>query len=292
MWAHRYIYLLLLPAVVFMALFHYLPLYGVQIAFKHYSAALGIWNSPWYGLHYFRRMFREYTFLSVLRNTLTISGLRLALCFPSGVLFALILNEIRGLRLKRSLQTISYLPHFFSWVVVSGIIRQVLALNGPVNALVGALGGEATIWLSSSKAFVPILILSDIWKSAGWGSIIYLAAITAIPADLYESASLDGASALQRMRFITLPGILPVVLTLFIIQVGHILNAGFDQVFNLYSPMVYSVADILDTYVYRVGLQDMNFSYSAAIGLFKNLVGFLLLLVVNTVTRRKTEYGL
>ena len=290
-WEYRYLYLMLLPAIAAMLFFHYVPMYGIQIAFKDFKPRQGIWGSDWVGLKYFMRMFREYTFLSVLRNTLLISFLKLAICFPAGVVFALLLNEIGNLRLKKAAQTISYLPHFISWVVLGGIVKTLFSLNGPVNALVALFGGEKTMYLTKSGYFIPILILTEIWKTMGWGSIVYLAAIAGVPAELYESAQMDGASRLQRMRHITFPSILPVVVTLFILRVGNIMNAGFDQIFNLYSPIVYDVADIIDTYSYRVGLLDNDFSYSTAIGLFKNVIGVALMLSVNQLSRRINRSG-
>lgn len=290
-WEYRYLYLMLLPAIAAMLFFHYVPMYGIQIAFKDFKPRQGIWGSDWVGLKYFMRMFREYTFLSVLRNTLLISFLKLAICFPAGVVFALLLNEIGNLRLKKAAQTISYLPHFISWVVLGGIVKTLFSLNGPVNALVALFGGEKTMYLTKSGCFIPILILTEIWKTMGWGSIVYLAAIAGVPAELYESAQMDGASRLQRMRYITFPSILPVVVTLFILRVGNIMNAGFDQIFNLYSPIVYDVADIIDTYSYRVGLLDNDFSYSTAIGLFKNVIGVALMLSVNQLSRRINRSG-
>ena len=290
-WEYRYLYLMLLPAIAAMLFFHYVPMYGIQIAFKDFKPRQGIWGSDWVGLKYFMRMFREYTFLSVLRNTLLISFLKLAICFPAGVVFALLLNEIGNLRLKKAAQTISYLPHFISWVVLGGIVKTLFSLNGPVNALVALFGGEKTMYLTKSGYFIPILILTEIWKTMGWGSIVYLAAIAGVPAELYESAQMDGASRLQRMRYITFPSILPVVVTLFILRVGNIMNAGFDQIFNLYSPIVYDVADIIDTYSYRVGLLDNDFSYSTAIGLFKNVIGVALMLSVNQLSRRINRSG-
>ena len=290
-WEYRYLYLMLLPAIAAMLFFHYVPMYGIQIAFKDFKPRQGIWGSDWVGLKYFMRMFREYTFLSVLRNTLLISFLKLAICFPAGVVFALLLNEIGNLRLKKAAQTISYLPHFISWVVLGGIVKTLFSLNGPVNALVALFGGEKTMYLTKSGYFIPILILTEIWKTMGWGSIVYLAAIAGVPAELYESAQMDGASRLQRMRYITFPSILPVVVTLFILRVGNIMNAGFDQIFNLYSPIVYDVADIIDTYSYRVGLLDNDFSYSTAIGLFKNVICVALMMSVNQLSRRINRSG-
>lgn len=292
MWRFRYIYLMMLTPLATMILFNYVPLYGIQIAFKKYSAVAGIWGSQWIGLKYFVRMFNENTFLIVLRNTLIISGLKLFITFPCGVLFALLLNEIHQKRFKKFFQTVSYLPHFVSWVVVAGMIRSIMSLNGPINNLLELLGGEKIYFLTKSSAFIPILIFSDMWKSLGWASIIYLSAITSISVELYESANIDGSSRLQSMVYITLPSIMPVVITMFILRIGHVLNAGFDQIFNLYSPIVYNVSDIIDTYVYRIGIINFDFSYSTAIGLFKNVVGVILLVIVNRITQREFHYGI
>ncbi len=288
---YRYLYLMLIPAVAAMIIFCYAPMYGIQIAFKNYKPRSGIWGSQWVGFKYFLRMFREQTFMTVLRNTLVISGLRLVICFPAGVIFALMLNEIGNQRLKKVTQTISYMPHFVSWVVLGGIVKSLLSLNGPVNALVKLCGGTPAIWLTKSNYFIPIVLVTDIWKSMGWGSIVYLAAMAGIPMDQYESAEIDGASRFQRIWYITLPSILPVVMTMFILRIGNIMSAGFDQIFNLYSAAVYDVADIIDTYSYRVGLIDNNFSYSAAIGLFKNVLGFALMIAVNQLTKTTNKHG-
>ena len=287
----RDLYLMLIPAVAAMIIFCYAPMYGIQIAFKNYKPRSGIWGSQWVGFKYFLRMFREQTFMTVLRNTLVISGLRLVICFPAGVIFALMLNEIGNQRLKKVAQTISYMPHFVSWVVLGGIVKSLLSLNGPVNALVKLCGGTPAIWLTKSNYFIPIVLVTDIWKSMGWGSIVYLAAMAGIPMDQYESAEIDGASRFQRIWYITLPSILPVVMTMFILRIGNIMSAGFDQIFNLYSAAVYDVADIIDTYSYRVGLIDNNFSYSAAIGLFKNVLGFALMIAVNQLTKTTNKHG-
>lgn len=287
---YRYLYLMLIPAVAAMIIFCYAPMYGIQIAFKNYKPRSGIWGSQWVGFKYFLRMFREQTFMTVLRNTLVISGLRLVICFPAGVIFALMLNEIGNQRLKKVAQTISYMPHFVSWVVLGGIVKSLLSLNGPVNALVKLCGGTPAIWLTKSNYFIPIVLVTDIWKSMGWGSIVYLAAMAGIPMDQYESAEIDGASRFQRIWYITLPSILPVVMTMFILRIGNIMSAGFDQIFNLYSAAVYDVADIIDTYSYRVGLIDNNFSYSAAIGLFKNVLGFALMIAVNQLTKTTNKH--
>jgi putative aldouronate transport system permease protein len=283
---YKWVYVLFLPAFLAAFVFNYMPMYGIQIAFKDFRAVAGIWGSPFVGLKHFVRMFREPTFLMVMRNTIFISFLKIVIVFPSGIIFALFLNEITTQGLKKVYQTISYLPHFLSWIVLAGIVREITSLEGPVNALIAMAGGTPRMFLTDTAAFIPILIITSIWQTMGWNSIIYLAAIAGISKELYESADLDGAGRYRKMISITIPSILPAILIMFILRLGQILNAGFDQILNLYNPMVYSVADIIDTYVYRVGLIQMNFSYSTAIGLFKNLVGLILVITTNTITRR------
>ena len=289
---YKWLYLLFLPTFIFALLFNYIPIVGVQIAFRNYRFADGIWGSDFVGLKYFIRMFKEPTFLQVMRNTLVISFLKLSIVFPSGIFFALLLNEVVNRMAKKIYQTVSYLPYFLSWVVLAIVIKDLLSLNGPVNTVIKALGGEPQIFLTNSKIFVPIIISTELWQLMGWNSIIFLAAITSIPKELYESADMDGANRLQKAWNITLPSLVPVILILFILRLGQIMNAGFNQIYNLYSPIVYSVGDIIDTYVYRVGLIDMNFSYSTAIGLFKNVIGVILMVTSNRLTRNIGNYGL
>jgi putative aldouronate transport system permease protein len=289
---YKYMYLLFMPAFVFLAIFKYTPLYGIQIAFRQYRFADGIWGSKFVGFKYFARMFAEDTFLTVLRNTFVISGLRLLIVFPAGIILAIIFSEVMNLRFKKITQTISYLPHFVSWVVLAGIIKQLLSMNGVINQLVVFFGGKKELFVTDSQFFIAILILTDIWQSAGWGSIIFIAAISGINKELYEAANIDGASRMQRIIRITLPSLVSIISIMFLLRIGSILNAGFDQIFNLYTPLVYSVSDILDTYTYRVGLVNMDFSYSTAIGLFKNVVGVTLMLVVNKITKSANQYGI
>jgi putative aldouronate transport system permease protein len=285
------VYLLFLPAFTFAFVFNYMPMYGIQIAFKQFRYSGGIWGSPFVGFRHFIRMFTEYGFLQIMRNTLVIYFFKTLVGFPAPILFALALNEIKAGLPKKIYQTISYLPHFLSWVILAGIIRQLTAFEGPINTLLGFFGREPKLFLTDTKLFVPILVVTDVWQSIGWGSIIYLAAIAGVSAELYESADLDGAGKIRKMWSITLPSILPVIMILFILHLGSVLNAGFDQVFNLYNPIVYSVADIIDTYVYRVGLIGGEFSYTAAIGLFKNVVGVILVVTTNMLTK-KMEGGI
>jgi putative aldouronate transport system permease protein len=283
---YKWVYLLFLPAFTFAFIFNYLPMYGISIAFKQFRYSGGIWGSPWVGLRHFIRMFTEYGFFTLMRNTLVISSLKIVLVFPAAIVFALLLNEIRAGRTKKIYQTISYLPHFLSWVILAGILRELTAFEGPINTVLGFFRKTPKLYMIDTKLFVPILIITDMWSSVGWSSIIYLAAITGVQAELYESADLDGAGRIRKMWSITLPSILPVILILFILRLGGVLNAGFDQIFNLYNPLVYSVADIIDTYVYRVGLIGGEFSYTAAIGLFKNVIGVILVISTNMASRK------
>jgi putative aldouronate transport system permease protein len=283
---YKWIYLLFLPAFIFAFIFNYVPMYGIQIAFWDYRFASGLYGSKFVGLKHFIRMFNEPTFLMVMRNTVIISFLKIVIVFPGGILFALFLNEIAAPKLKKIYQTISYMPHFLSWIVLAGIIREITALEGPVNAIVELAGGTPSLFLTKPVPFIVILIISDFWHAVGWNSIIYLAAITAIPKELYESSDLDGAGRFRKMLSITFPSILPVIFIMFILRLGQVMNAGFDQILNLYNPLVYDIGDIIDTYVYRVGLMDMNFSYSTAIGLFKNAIGLTLVLITNSISRK------
>jgi putative aldouronate transport system permease protein len=287
----RYVYALLLPALILMVVFKYIPMYGVQIAFKNFVFAKGIMGSDWVGLQHFERMFSEPTFLQVFRNTVVISLLNLVFGFPAPILLAILLNEIRVKWFKRVAQTISYLPHFISWVVLAGIINELLSMRGFVNQLILWFGGRPGLVLVDPNWFLQILITSGIWQGVGWGSIIYLAAITGIDKHLYEAAAIDGASRVRQAWHITLPSLIPFIFLLFLLKIGHLLDTDFDQIFNLYTPLVYSVGDVLSTYTYRIGLVGLDFSYSTAIGLFKNLIGFILLLVVNFSSRKYKEYG-
>lgn len=290
----RYLFFLLSFALVWTIIFRYGPMYGVIIAFKEYRIFDGVLGSEWVGLDHFVRMFSGTTaFGEVFFNTLFISLYRVIFGFPGPIILALLLNEIYHLRFKRVVQTISYLPHFLSWVVVSGLVIQILSPStGMVNSIIKALGGSPIYFLTSNFWFVSVLITSGIWKSVGWGSIIYLAAITSIDPQLYEAAIIDGASKSRQVWHITIPSIMPVIIILFILNIGDILDAGFDQIFNLYNPAVYDVADIIDTYVYRVGLVELNFSFSAAVGLFKNVIGLILVIIVNRIAKIFGEYGI
>lgn len=290
---YRYYYLLLLPAIIYFVLFHYKPMYGVIIAFKDYRMLDGIIRSPWVGFKNFERLFSSIYFYRVLRNTVIISLLRVAFGFPAPIILALLLNEIRSVAYKKIVQSISYLPHFISWVVIGGMLREILSPTyGAANYVIGLVGIKPIYFLAKPQYFRAILIITGIWKEIGWGSIIFLASISSIDVQEYEAAHIDGAHRFQQAIYITIPGIMPVVTIIFLLNLSGILNAGFDQIFNLYNPRVYEVADIIDTYVYRVGILDTKFSFAVAAGLFKNVVGLALLLAANAITRRLSEYAL
>ncbi|WP_135557025.1 ABC transporter permease [Paenibacillus cymbidii] len=292
MFRMRALYLMLLLPVVHLAVFHYAPMYGVIVAFKAYKPGLGIWDSPWNQMAHFRMMFEDFAFLRALRNTFIISFLRLIVGFVLPIGFALLINEVIHHRFKRLIQSISYLPHFLSWVIIASMVVEVFSPErGVINYLIVQFGGDPVHFLSNKGYFVPLLILTDAWKEVGWASIIYLASISAISPELYEAAEADGANRWHKMRFITLPSLVPVITILFLLRLGSILSGGFDQVLNLYNPLVYEVGDIIDTYVYRVGLEQFRFDYSAAVGLFKNVVGVVFLVTVNQIVRRRSDYG-
>jgi putative aldouronate transport system permease protein len=231
-------------------------------------------------------------FIRALKNTFIIAGLKLVFGFTAPILFALLLNEIVKQRFKKVIQSISYLPHFMSWVIIASMLVEVVSpQRGIVNYLISLFGVDPINFLSSKTFFVPILVLSDIWKEMGWGAIIYLASIASISPDLYEAAEVDGANRFHKAVYITIPSLIPMIVILFILRIGNILDGGFDQILNLYNPLVYEVADIVDTYVYRVGLVQFKFDYSAAVGLFKNVVGVVLLLGANQLIRKYSDHG-
>jgi len=268
-------------------------MYGILLAFKDYNVRLGIMGSPWVGFKHFKEMFSDSYFRYVLFNTIKISFGRILFTFPFPVIIALCFNELRQRHLKKTLQTIYTFPHFLSWVVVAGVVINFLDYVGPVNALLSALGLERRVFLGDNKLIVPILYATDIWKEAGWNSIIYLAAITGISKDLYEAADLDGASKLSKIWHITLPCIRSTILVMLTLKVGQILNGGFDQVFNLSNTVVQKTLDILDTYIYRITFQQAaDFSYSTAVGLFKSVVGFLMVMSVNKITQKMEGTGI
>jgi len=290
---HKLLLLMLLPGLIWYLIFYYGPLYGIQIAFKNYRIADGITGSEWVGLDHFIRMFSTDGFTEILGNTLIISFYHILFGFTAPIILALLLNEIRSNVFKRVSQSISYLPHFFSWVILGGILDVLLSpTNGVVNHLIQLIGLDPIYFLGDPKYFRFTLVTSAIWKEIGWGTIIYLAALSSVDSHLYEAAIVDGANRWKQTLHITIPSIMPVIAILFILRIGNILDAGFDQVLNLYNPAVYSVGDIIDTYVYRVGINGMQYSYTTAVGLFKNVVGFTMILIANYAIKKSGQEGL
>lgn len=279
--------------LAFLIVFNYVPMYGVVIAFKKFSPGLGIIHSPWNNFDHFKMMFSDFTFIRALKNTLYISFLKIVIGFPAPIIFAVALNEIRNVRFKKINQIISYLPYFMSWVIVGSMVIEIFSPDrGVINEVIKFFGGNSIHFLADEKWFVPVLIITDIWKSIGYGAIIYLAAMTGVNPALYEAADLDGASRLQKIWNVTIPSIMPIILVMFILRLGSVLNAGFDQILNLYNPKVYSVADIIDTYVYRVGLENFNMDYATAVGLFKNAVGLILVAGSNGIVKKFTNQSI
>ena len=279
-------HLMLLLPMLFLAVFSFAPLFGILMAFQDYMPAKGILQSRWVGLENFDFIFSLPSIRQIFANTIIISLGKLAAGIIVPVFFALLLNEIRVIAFKRTVQTIVYLPHFLSWVVLANVVSSILGFDGPVNSLIQSMGHDPILFLGSNVWFRPVIILSDCWKEFGYGSIIYLSALTSIDPGLYESASLDGASRLQKIFYITLPMLVPTIVLMMALNLGNILNAGFDQIFNLYNPLVYETGDIIDTYVYRIGLLSMQYSLATAVGLIKSVIGFVLIMSSNLVSRK------
>jgi putative aldouronate transport system permease protein len=291
---HRAVYLLLLPAIVWYALFCYRPMYGVLLAFKDYKFNLGIIGSPWVGTKYFEQFLVTNEFWNIMKNTVVISSMKLLCGFPAPILLALLLNELRYIKYKRVIQTFSYLPHFVSWVVVVSLLTIVFSpYGGIVNSIrINSFGLDPIFYLGEVRYFFPIVILSDIWKGAGWGTIIYLSAITSINIELYEAAISDGANRLQCAWHITLPGILPTAGIMFILATGGILNANMDQILLLQQPANITISQIIDTYVLKVGIREGRFAFATAVGLFKSLFSIVLVFITNFVTKKTTEVSI
>ena len=290
MWDYRWIYLMLLPCMAFFIIFKYVPMYGIQLAFKDYVIK-GIAASPWNNFEHFKYMMTEPEFLPALRNTLIISFYRILFGFPFPILLAIMINEVYMPRYKRVLQTIYTFPHFLTWVVMAGIMLNLLGSTGMVRKVaeifVPGIGDNWNL-LYNKAAFRSLLVISDIWKEAGWGTIIYLAAIAGIDQSLYEAATIDGCNRWQKIWYIALPGIVNMIAIQFVLRVGAVMEGGFDQIFNLYKPPVYETGDIIDTYIYRLSFVEntgVDMGFTTAVGLFKNVINFILLMVANFVTK-------
>ena len=288
----KWLYLLLLPGLVFLIIFRYIPIFGNVIAFMDYNPYDAA-QTTWVGLKHFQDLLTRPQFLQVFGNTLYISILKMVCGFPIPIILALMMNEMKNLKFKKVAQTLLYLPNFISWVVLAGLIMNMLDPDtGLVTGIINSITGEQVQVLTDTRYFVPMLIVTDIYKGAGWGTIIYFAALSGIDPQLYEAAEIDGARKWKQLLHITLPSITPTIVVMLILSCNNIVNAGFDQIFMLYSALVFSVADIIDTYVYRIGIQNADYSFSTAAGLFKSVIAFVMILIVNTVAKKTGNEGI
>jgi putative aldouronate transport system permease protein len=293
MWKHRWFYFLLIPPMMYYLVFRYIPIYNAQIAFKDFFALKGVEGSPWIGFQHFETFFRSFYFNELIVNTVIFSTAKLLIGLPIAIILALAIHESQFLLFRSLVQTVTYLPHFLSWVIMLGLLLALLSpSSGMINEVIKAMGGEPIPFLTSTVWFRQVVILSDIWKETGWSTILYLAALLGINPDLYEAAAVDGASRWRRIWHISLPGIIPVIVLVTLLRLGNILDAGFSQIFVLYSVPVYSVGDIIDTWVYRSGVLDFQFSLATAVGLFKGVIGLILILVANQVAKRVAQQSL
>ena len=283
---HKDIYILMFIPIIYFIIFKYVPMLNGQIAFKDFKPRLGVWGSPWAGLRFFKEFFSSYYFWELIRNTVGYSFGKLILSVPLSIILAVVLFESHRETLRKIVQTLTYLPHFLSWVIMYGILLSLLAPgDGVINDLVKMCGGEPIDFLTNTKCFPWIVLFSDAWKEMGWGAIIFIAALMGIDPSLYEAAMVEGTTALQRTWYITIPSIRPVIVMVVLLKLGTILNAGFNQIFMLYNTSVLSVADIIDTWVYRQGLLDARFSLATAVGIFKGIIGTLLVAFANRLTK-------
>ena len=271
------LHLIMLPGVIMLFIFAYYPMYGNIIAFKNFKPGLGVWGSPWAGLKYFRTLFALPNIDRVFMNTFTIAAAKILLNTLAAILTALMLNECRSGGFRRTIQTIVYMPHFLSWVILGTVFNAMLGADGVVNRLITALGGQSVFFLGDNHAFRWVLLLTDVWKNVGFGTVVYLAAITGIDPTLYEAAVMDGAGRFRQTLYVTLPGMLPIIALMAMLNLGKLLNAGFDQIFNMYNTLVMESSDIIDTLVYRLGIQSAKYSLSTAVGLFKSVISLILI---------------
>ncbi len=283
------LYILLLPALLYFIIFHYVPMYGVQIAFKDFIATKGIWGSPWVGLKHFRNFFGTYSSRIVIKNTISISLYSLLAGFPIPIILALLLNEVKNERFKKLVQNVTYAPHFISTVVMVGMILIFLSPNGIINKLRELVGLEAVPYLTKDYLFSDIYVWSGIWQNMGWGSIIYLAALSGIDPQLHEAAIVDGASRMQRIFYINIPGILPTIIIMLILNVGSIMNVGFEKIYLMQNPFNLKYSEVISTYVYKVGLLDAKYSFSAAVNLFNTIINLALLVTVNKISKKVSD---
>lgn len=287
---NRSLHIMLIIPVVLTLLYKYVPMLGIIIAFKNYKPGMNIFNAKWVGMQNFRVLFMMPGFLDALRNTVTIAVVKIILGIIIPVTFSLMLNDLNNVAVKRSIQTVIYMPHFISWVLMAGIIQRLLSPTGLFNQLISALGGEPQVFLAQKNLFQPLIYITNTWKEFGYGTIVYLAAICSIDHSLYEAAMVDGAGEWRKLWHITLPGIVPTIILMTVLSLGNILNAGFDQIFNLYSPIVYKTGDIIDTFVYRMAFNQAQFSISTAAGLFKSAISCVLIVSSYHIAYRTSGY--
>lgn len=292
---NKWLYVMILPVIIYFLVFSYLPMTGIIIAFKDYKPALGIWESNWtgdYGLKHFIQFFQNPFFWRLIRNTVLISLYTLLFSFPAPILLALMLNEVRFKKIRKVTQTISYFPHFISTVVVCGMLRQFCLSDGLFNNILEGFNVSAMSWLQIPEAFRTIYVGSGIWQSIGWNSIIYIAAIASVDTQLYEAADMDGAGRWKKIWHITLPCIKPTIIILFIMQVGKMMSVGYEKIILLYNPAIYETADVISSYVYRKGLLDTDWSYSTAVNLFNSIINFALVIMANRISKKASETSL
>ena len=283
----KYLFLMFIPVILYFVIFCYVPMYGVIISFQDYYPRLGITGSEWVGFKHFEKLFTGRYFFPVLRNTLIISIGKLLFGFPAPIILCLLLNEVRSLKFKKVVQTISYLPHFISWVVLASIVQTILSpSSGVVNYIIQLLGGEPIFFMGSSDWFRKVIVGSSIWRDTGWQTVVFMAAILSIDPQLYEAADLDGAGRFQKMIYVTLPCIAPTIIIMFIMATGNVIQDDFDQIYNMLNAKVMDVGDVIGTYTYRMGIEKMNFSYATAVGLFKNVVSLILVTFTNAFSRK------
>lgn len=293
MWKQKELYLIVLPVLLYYLLFHYKPMYGLIIAFMDYSPLRGISGSTWVGLQHFMNFFQSIYFKRLLGNTLKISLATIVFGFPAPIILALLMNELRSKKFARVTQTITYMPHFISTVVICSMIREFVKPEGFITQILVKFfdyGGKNL--LSQPENFLPIYVISDIWQGVGWGSIVYLAALTAVDTELYEAAQIDGAGRWKQMLHITLPGIMPTIIIMLIMRLGQVMSVGYEKIILLYNEGIYETADVISTYVYRMGLVDRQYSFSAAVGLFNSVVNFLLVILANRFSKKVSDTSL
>lgn len=286
------LYVFLLLPILYYIVFKYIPMIGNVIAFRKYVPGGSVLGTKFVGLRYFKQFMGDPKFWEVFKNTMVLSVSYLLVRFPITIVFAIMLNEIQCMKWKKFVQTVSYLPHFISMVILAGMIKEIVSLTGPLNGLITALGGQAQSWIANANAFPAIYVISGVWQGLGWGAILYLAAMTNINAELYEAAKIDGANRFQQIINVLIPGILPTIVTLLILDIGGIMGVNFEKVLLLYNPVTYSTADVIGTYVYRMGINSANFSYATAVGLFEGVIGLILVMSANAISKKLTDSSL